>query len=202
MDNQLYINEIIQKVNFRSHILKEIFRFSNYKTKHLISTSIILSTFRYAVPLLIDSTKIQLQSLQTLLLKATRPIIGFQSYKWSTLKILSTLNWPTIHQLITTETIKFFHRKVYENLPKDITKLICISHERSELTISNRAPQIKITSKSEFLIKSVLHRAVYIYSLLPEKNRLLNPKKMNKIILEYVPYNWEPHSIPTLSKLP
>ena len=93
-------------------ILKEIFKYSNYKTKNLISTSIILSTFRYAAPPLIDLSKVQLQSLQTLLMKSTRPILDFQSYKWSTMKILNILDWPTIHQLITTETIKFFHSSI------------------------------------------------------------------------------------------
>ena len=88
LDNQPFINNIIQKVNYRMSILKEIYKYSNFKTKNLISTSIILSTFRYVAPLLVDSNKIQLKSLQTLLLKTTRPIFGFQSFKWSTAKIL------------------------------------------------------------------------------------------------------------------
>ena len=91
LDNQPYINEIILKVNFCLSILKEVFKYSNFRTKNLLSTSIILPTFRYASPLLVDSTKIQLQTLQTLLLKTTHPILGYQSLKWSTFKILDTL---------------------------------------------------------------------------------------------------------------
>ena len=74
LDNQAYINSIIQKINYRSNILKDIFKYSNYRTKNILSTSIQLSTFRYAEPLLIDSTKLQLQSFQTLLMKTTRLI--------------------------------------------------------------------------------------------------------------------------------
>ena len=129
-------------------------------------------------------------------MKATRPILGFQSYKWSTVKILRKLNWPTIQQLITTESIKFFHRSFYENLPKSITSLIYISHQRSELARTNRIPRMKISTKSEFLKKSVLHRSVYIYSLLPESIRNLNPKQLNRKILEFTRLNWDPHSIP------
>ena len=57
---------------------------------------------------------------------------------------------------------------MFENLPKAITNLIFISNERSELARSNRVPRIKITTKSEILSKSVIHRGVYLYSLLPE----------------------------------
>ena len=83
---------------------------------------------------------------------------------------MSTLNWPNIHQLIITETIKFFHRPMYENLPRAITELIYISHERSKLARTNRVPRMKVVTKSEFLKKSVIHRAVYLYSILNEKN--------------------------------
>ena len=77
--------------------------------------------------MLIDSTKIQLQSLQTLLMKTTRPILGFNSYKWSTLKILGSLKWPTIHQLIISETIKFIHKPIYEDTPRVIIELFNMS---------------------------------------------------------------------------
>ena len=88
---------------------------------------------------------------------------------------------------------------MFDNLPKAITNLIYISHERSVLARSNRVPRMKITTNSEFLKKSVFHRAVYLYSLLPEKIRMLNPKKFNKNILEYIQYNWEPNNIPKSS---
>ena len=117
-------------------MLREVFKYSNIKIKNLLATSITLSTFRYASPLLIDSTRVQLQSLQTLLIKATRPILGFQSYKWSTFKILDNLKWPNIYQLICSETIKYFHRIIFENSPPAITKLLYISHERSEVARS------------------------------------------------------------------
>ena len=69
LDNQANINNIIQKVNYRSSILREIFKYCSFKTKHMLSTSIILSTFRYVAPLLIYSNNIQIRSLHILLMK-------------------------------------------------------------------------------------------------------------------------------------
>ena len=128
----------------------------------------MLSTFRYATPMLGDSTRLQLQSLQTLLMKQTRSILGFKSFKWSTLKILNTLKWPTIQQLIISETIRFIHKPIYEDTPKAITNIFNISLKRSNLARSNRVPKMKILNKSDFSIKSVLHKATYIYSILPD----------------------------------
>ena len=79
--NQANINNIIQKINYRSSILKNIIEYCSYRTKHIISTSIILSIFRFAAPILIDSNKSQIRFLQSLLMKTTRPTLGFESYK-------------------------------------------------------------------------------------------------------------------------
>ena len=87
------INYIISKVNYRTNVLKEIFRYSNYRTKKIITTSVIISIFRYGAPILIDSTALQLQKLQTLIMKISRPILGFISFKWSTVKIMNNLGW-------------------------------------------------------------------------------------------------------------
>ena len=92
--------------------------------------------------------------------------------------------------------MKFIHKPIYEETLKAITNSFNISIERSNLARSNRVPKMKIFTKYKFLIKSVLHKSVYIYSLLPGSIRLLNPKKFIKNILEDLRYYWEPNSIP------
>ena len=99
LNNEATINNIISKVNYRSSILRQIYKYANIKTKTIVSTSLVLSIFRYASPILIDSTKQQIQKLQTLLIKTTRPILGFNSYKLSTNQILAKLNWPSVPHL-------------------------------------------------------------------------------------------------------
>ena len=70
----------------------------------MVATSLILSIFRYGAPILIDSSKHQIQKLQSLLIKTTRPILGYHSYKLSTNQILAKLNWPSVPHLIISET--------------------------------------------------------------------------------------------------
>ena len=122
------------------------------------------------------------------------------SLKWSTFKILDTLKWPNIYQLICIESLKFFHRIIFENSPIAIVRLLYISNERSEVARSCRVPRTKIFTKSEFLKRSIILKAVHLYSLLPDNLRVLNPKKLNKAIFEYIRPNWEPFVIPKMQK--
>ena len=110
LSNLATIKNIISKVNYRRILLNKIFKFSSARTKKLLTDSIILSVIRYASPILIDSTVQQLQSIQTIIMKSARPILGYDSLKWSTSTIMNKLNWGTIQQLILVDSLKFIHR--------------------------------------------------------------------------------------------
>ena len=114
---------MISKINYRSNILKEIFKYSNERTKRMLTNSLIISVFRYASPLLINSTDIEINKLQVLLMKCSRPILGYQSLKWSTTKIMNKLNWLTIPHMIAKESILFLHKISFENIPKSLFNL-------------------------------------------------------------------------------
>ena len=194
LDNQANINNIVQKVNYRTSLLRGIFRYCKYRTKHILSTSIILSIFRYAAPILIDCNKIQLRTLQTLLLKTTRPILGFNSYKWNTSRILGTLKWPSIYHLIISESLKFIHKPIYESTPPAIINLF----DKSLKGNSRKLPQpyMNIKENSEYMSKSIFYQTLFMYRLLPDTIRNLNPKKFSKSIYDHLKYYWDPRNIP------
>merc|ERR1712082_215648 len=89
LSNLATINNMISKINYRKNILKEVFKYSNERTKRMVTNCLIISVFRYASPLLINSSAIEINKLQVLLMKCTRPILGYQSFKWSTSKIMN-----------------------------------------------------------------------------------------------------------------
>ena len=63
--------------------------------------------------------------------------------------------WPTLYHLIISETVKFVHKPIFEDIPRAITDLFYISYQRSNLARSNRTPIMKIPTKCEYLNKSV-----------------------------------------------
>ena len=54
-NNIATINNIISKVNYRSNVLKGIFKYSSQRTKTILTNSIIISVIRYAAPILINT---------------------------------------------------------------------------------------------------------------------------------------------------
>ena len=178
------MNQIISKVNLRLNTSMEIFKYAKYQTNKMITTIIILSVFRYALPLLIDSTHAQLKTLQLLLLKYTRPILGFRSYKMNTMEILDELKWPTIYQLIEIESVKFVHKINFEKLLLSLANYFHCS-ERTELVRSCWKLRNKNDPIDSNMSKSVLYRSVYIYNLIDDLIKSKNPKLFNKDIQQY-----------------
>ena len=132
LSNLPTINNIVSKVTFRMLILKRVFKFCTKRTKIILTNSIIISLFRYSAPILLDPSNKYISKLQKMLMKAARPILGFESYKWSTAKIMKQLNWLSIYHLITAESIKFLHKIYFNNLPGSLTKYFTFSLDRDD----------------------------------------------------------------------
>ena len=80
------VNSVISRVNFRLKILRNVFRYTSKRTSLMIMNACILSIFKYACPVLIDSNINLQHKMNTLLIKCTHMILGFRSYKWNLLQ--------------------------------------------------------------------------------------------------------------------
>ena len=75
------INSMVSKINYRLSTLKKVFKYTNKRTAKMLTDSIIISVFKYGAPLLTNCNYRVLQKMNTLLLKCSTPILGFNSYK-------------------------------------------------------------------------------------------------------------------------
>ena len=135
-----------------------------------------------ASPLLINSSAIEIKKLQVLLMKCSRPILGYQSLKWSTSKIMSKLNWLTIPHMIAKESILFLHKISFENIPKSLFNLYTYSHNNSKNIRTNRKIMVKNISNSEIVKKSLVFKSVYLMNTLPDEIIKYNTKKLSKYL--------------------
>ena len=147
----------------------------------MLINSIILSVFKYSCPLLIDSNKSHINKLNTLLLKCTRPILGFSSYKLNTTTIMKKLKWNTIQHMLIIESCIFIHKSLFEALPVTINELIAYSINRESNVRSIRKPLIREQSPSIKCSQSLIYRAIFFYNQLPDVYRTFNTKKIQKI---------------------
>ena len=190
------INNIISKVNYRLYTLKKILKYTNQRTSKMLINSIILSVFKYSCPILIDSNKNHINKLNTLLLKCTRPILGFSSYKLNTTTIMKKLKWNTIHHMLIIESCIFIHKCIFEALPVSINELITYSINRQPNIRSVRKPLIREKSPSIKCSQSLIYRAIYFYNQLPDIYRTYNTKKFKKYATDYITENFANNNIP------
>ena len=128
-------------------------------------------------------------------MKTTRPILGFISYKWSTITIMKELNWPTIHQLVMAESLKLIHKIIFEGIPKSINSHFIYS-DRCESVRMVRKLRMKDLASDDKLKQSVYYRTIFLYNKISYQMRTSNPKKFSKLVLGYLQENFSPHSIP------
>ena len=115
----------------------------------MVMNSVVMSVFKYACPIIIDANVSIHKKLNTLLLRCSRVILGFESYKWNTDKIMNKLGWYTYHQILMIESVSFLHKCIYENLPVSINNLLCYSLNRTQNLRKVRKVMVRESTKSE-----------------------------------------------------
>ena len=161
---------------------------AKFRTKIILMNSLVISIFRYCCPLLINSNMKQIARLQTLFMKCTRHILGFKSFKMSTLNIVKELKMLTIYQMIMKDAILFIHKVIFNKKPSAIFKFITFGGKENSAVRRVRKPRIKIETNSSKVRYSLLYNSIYLYCKLEDKIRLYNPKKLAKYLKENILY--------------
>ena len=162
----------------------------------MVMNACILSVFKYACPVLIDSNINLQQKLNTLLIKCTRMILGFRSYKWNITTIMKEMKWYTYYQILIIEGVTFLHKCLYENLPISITKLLCFSLIRTKNIRKVRKIMVKEGTNSAKHSQTLLYRAVYLYNQLPPEITCFHCKQFKKPAAEYISKNFGNNLVP------
>merc|ERR1711954_532362 len=194
LTNHVNISNIISKVNFRMYSMREAFKFSSKNSKIIFFKSMVLSVIRYCSPLLVDRDAKLIDKLQTLLMKCTRPILGFQSFKMSTLQIMSELRIQTVHQMIVRESIQFIHKVLSKKSPGVIFNLFIQSNLANVRGV--RKYRVKTTHKSNRVTNSLFYRAIYLYNCLENDVRNYKLKQMSKYLQDNIKYIFPYNKIP------
>merc|ERR1712240_569429 len=194
LTNHVNISNIISKVNFRMFSMKEAFNFSSKKSKIIFFKSKGLSVIRYCSPILVDSDAKLIDKLQTLLMKCTRPILGFNSFKMSTLQIMSELKIQTVHLMIVKESIQFIHKVLTKKSPAIIYDLFMQSNLDNIREI--RKYRVKNDHKSSNVTNSLFYRAVYFFNCLDNDVRNYSVKKLTKYLQDNITYIFPYNKVP------
>ena len=112
-------NSIIKQINSRINAIKMLEN-GDRKTKLMVATAVVQSKLQYLMPLWGGAPDYLLHGLQVQQLKAARLVWGYESYYWSTEKLLSKCNWLSIKQQVFYSTCVLAHSIVSTTSPYHI----------------------------------------------------------------------------------
>ena len=182
LSNYANVQNIISKVNFRLTMLRGVFKFAEKKTRIILVKSLIVSIFRYCAPLLIDSNAIMINKLQTLLMKCAHAVLGFKSYKMTTIEIMREMKIITVHHLIIKESIQLVHKIIFNGGPNIIHRLFTFSRCNNNNIRGVRKPMMTKLHRSQKVCNSLFYRAIYLYNLCDNDLKFYNPKKLSRYL--------------------
>ena len=107
---------------------------------------------------------------------------------------MNKLKFMTIYHMITKESILFIQKKIYNQSPDAINKLITYGYNDNYVR-KVRKPRVKVICNSSKLRDSLLYRSIFLHNSLEYDLRNYNPKKLTKYLKENIQYIFPYHKI-------
>merc|ERR1711984_45603 len=85
----------------------------------------------------------------------------------------------SIHHIVMSESLKFFHKSIFNQEPFCLNKYFIYSLNRSDVVRLIRKPRLAQPPKTEMVAQSLLFRVVYLYNKLPDVIRVSNTKQFS-----------------------
>ena len=134
-----------------------------------VATGIIQSKIQYLLPLYGGAPDYLLGAIQVQQLKAARFVCGYNSYYWSTQKLLNTCGWLSIKQQEFYSTCLLAHKISTTGLPRNLHTAIVQPHRYN--TRAAAQGQIRYgeeyRSQNEMTRSSFKYRAQKYYNAIP-----------------------------------
>ena len=144
------------------------------RTKLMVATAVVQSKLQYLMPLWGGAPDYLLQALQVQQLKAARLVWGYDSFYWSTEKLLNKCNWLSVKQQVYYSTCVLAHSIIRASSPYHIYSGLV--HNRAQYNTRAAAAKGELvryhtweayTGHSSLSLGSFRYRAQRCYSSLP-----------------------------------
>ena len=172
----LFILLLIKNIEYRTMMMKRIKNFTNIIQRKKIANAVIIGKINYMLPTYSNLTEMQLQKLHVVLMKAAKTTIGQPCFRWTNQKILETVEWIPMRQMIEKAKLKVLHNIILTKQPKMLYQQLKIPERRT------KAISVKYNPKKEKLRKFFLTTTIEKYNKIPVITRNLDQQKFKKAI--------------------
>ena len=154
------LNQLIGRMNG----LRKICRNASFKTRLMIANGVVMSKLTYLINLWGGAPQYLLNVLQIQQLVAARLVYSGDCSRWSKRKLLTTVGWLSVKQLIFYHTVLQAHKTLSSGLPRPL--FYNLSTEYPRLTRSATAGQIRQTTNNSSSA-TFSYRAMINYNSVP-----------------------------------
>ena len=181
-------NSLLSQLTSRLNGLKKVCVNASFRTRLMIANGVIMSKLCYLVTLWGGASQYLVRAVQVQQLAAARAVCGVNSWRWSRLKLLNTVGWLSVKQLIVYHTVLQVHktlktgnpRPLYQSLSTNypyMTRMAAMGQIRHDFNFSSH--------------KTFKFRAMQSYNSVPESVRsgstITVKAKLKKWVRENIP---------------
>ena len=196
LHNDAQVNKTISNINHRIFSMKKLGNKTKFETRQTLAKAIIIGKLNYTLPLHANSTKLQLQKLNTLITKTCKAIIGSPCNRWNTIKMTTKCKLRTIYQLINEQGLYYIHKIQATKTPTSLYKLYNIN--------DNTRPKLNLrptyNPKSIRLQNSLFYKYSELYIDVPEQTKNIQPLTFVKYsIRDHIDETYDPFEVPHIN---
>ena len=111
---------VLRQLTVRVNGLRKLSNKADFGTKLMIANGIVMSKLAYGLAMWGSCQGYLRRALQVQQLTAARAVCGYQSFYWSTAKLLSTCGWLSSNQLYWQQVLTMAHKTLQSGKPINI----------------------------------------------------------------------------------
>ena len=180
LDSQ--INKLCSNLHNKIYQLKQINKFTTFKTRLCFIKSYVVGKLVYAMPIYMNSSVKNIASLHKVLMTAARAAIGNYCYRKSTVYILKKCGLLNIKKLIIFSSLSFYYNLNKRKLPDSIYNLFQKQNSRAKTDVFR--PIYK--PKTKGVDNGCLYRGAIQYNSLPDSMKTLTREKYISTLKDYL----------------
>ena len=143
------------------------------------------------MPLWIGAPDYLINVLQVQQLNAARTVCGYQSYYWSTTKLLNTCGWLSIKQQMFASTVSMAHNIVKSGVPRNIYSTLVTQYPYRTRQATKGDIRSIVNPDNHISTKTFKYQARIWYNQLPTNLRQMEKKRfkseLKKWVKEHIP---------------
>ena len=116
---KVYINKVVKSCFAKLSILRKLKRYANYNRGKQLAETLVLFKLDYALPLLSNANRIEINRLQ----KVLRSAASFVTYRYSRTSDVINLRWIPMKERIDYYQLKLAHKAIYDETFPEYLKL-------------------------------------------------------------------------------